>query len=100
MIFSLMFGVMRALWDDVFDPRPGASTMREAPKPLPPYDGRFFAWYRTRNTRLGVSPVIVRDESVGQIVEYVGEKHVLAPAEYGDTFAELIERYPAPTVEE
>ena len=93
MIFSLIFGMIRALWDGVFDP------VKPRP-PLPPADGRFFVWYRARNTRAGMIAGIMRDEKVVHPLEYVGEKHVLSPAEYGDTIAELMKRYPAPTIEE
>jgi hypothetical protein len=72
----------------------------EEPHPLPlqPFDGRFFAWQRSRNARDPVSPVIVHDPEIGPKMEFVGEKHVLSPVEYDDDFPKLMKRYPPPTM--
>jgi hypothetical protein len=101
-MIRLMFEYITAVWEDILHPVRAGQPRLYAKEvdhsfTLPPADGRFFAYRRTRN---GVYPVLVRDEKVGPPMEFVGEKHVLSAAEYGDTIAELTERYPAPKITE
>jgi hypothetical protein len=66
---------------------------------LPPADGRYFIWYRTRNGMVPCAPAIIHDEKIGPKVEFIGPKHVLSPEEYDDSFTTLAARYPAPAIE-
>jgi hypothetical protein len=62
---------------------------------LPPADGRYFVWIRTRGSRQPYSPAIVHGEPIGPKQEQ-GPKQVLSPEEYGDSLSQLAARYPAP----
>jgi hypothetical protein len=63
---------------------------------LPEPDGRYFVWFWRRSSKEQIASAIVHGELVGGEMEIVGEKHVLSPAEYGDSIAALVERYPPP----